>query len=73
MINFGHHDEFKESGLNIEDIRKKIINHELFYDHTLDQSSNDKWICNYKLKKIQLDKLPKYIENNKSTLNKWLA
>ena len=73
MINFGHHDEFKESGLNIEDIRKKIINQELFYDHTLDQSSNDKWTCNYKLKKIQLDKLPKYIENNKSILNKWLA
>ena len=73
MINFGHHDEFKESGLNIEDIRKKMINHELFYDHTLDQSSNNKWTCNYKLKKIQLDKLPKYIENNKSILNKWLA
>ena len=73
MMNFGHHDEFKESGLNIEDIRKKIINHELFYDHTLDQSSNDKWTCNYKLKKIQLDKLPKYIENNKSILNKWLV
>tara|TARA_Y100000590_G_scaffold321866_1_gene364409 strand:- start:1199 stop:2083 length:885 start_codon:yes stop_codon:yes gene_type:complete len=73
MKNFGHHNEFDKSGLGLEDIRKKIEKHELFYDHTLDQSSPKKWNSDYKLKKTELNILPKYIRENISNLKDWLA
>ena len=73
MKNFGHHNEFDKSGLDLEDIRKKIEKHELFYDHTLDQSSPKKWNSDYKLKKTELNILPKYIQENISNLKDWLA
>ena len=73
MKNFGHHNEFDKSGLGLEDIRKKIEKHELFYDHTLDQSSSKKWNSDYKLKKTELNILPKYIRENISNLKDWLA
>ena len=73
MKNFGHHNEFDKSGIGIEDIRKKIEKHELFYDHFLDQSDPKKWNSNYKLKKTELNILPKYIQENESNLKDWLA
>ena len=73
MKNFGHHNEFDKSGLGLEDIRKKIEKHELFYDHTLDQSNPKKWNSDYKLKKTELNILPKYIRENISNLKDWLA
>ena len=73
MKNFGHHNEFDKSGIGIEDIRKKIEKHELFYDHFLDQSDPKKWNSNYKLKKTELNILPKYIQENESNLRDWLA
>ena len=36
MSNFGHHNEFDESGLKINDIKNKIENREMFYNHFLD-------------------------------------
>ncbi len=73
MKNFGHHNEFDKSGIGIEDIKKKIEKHELFYDHFLDQSDPKKWNSNYKLKKTELNILPKYIQENESNLRNWLA
>ena len=73
MKNFGHHNEFDKSGIGIEDIRKKIEKHELFYDHSLDQSDPKKWNSNHKLKKTELNILPKYIQENKYNLKDWLA
>ena len=73
MKNFGHHNEFDKSGIGIEDIRKKIEKHELFYDHFLDQSDPEKWNSNYKLKKTELNILPKYIQENESNLRDWFA
>ena len=48
MSNFGHHNEFDESGLKINDIKNKIENREMFYNHFLDQTMpiNGKMITN---------------------------
>ena len=43
MSNFGHHNEFDESGLKINDIKNKIENREMFYNHFLDQTNPNKW------------------------------
>ena len=33
MFNFGHHNEFELSGLTVEDLRKKIDEGVVFYNH----------------------------------------
>ena len=73
-MNFGHHDEFKLSGLTIEDLRKKIDNKEMFFNHFVDKEKfKERWNFDYKLKKIESEKLPKYLQSNKirSELNQW--
>ncbi len=71
FINFGHHNEFRISGLTIEKIRKKIKDKEMFYDHFVDQSSANKWKSDYKLKKYDLKLLPKYLSENQSKYKEW--
>ena len=71
FINFGHHDEFKLSGLNINNIRDKINNREMFYDHFADKSSTNKWKSNHKLKTVDLNNLPKYLLDNKEKYKDW--
>ena len=61
----------KESSLTIEKIRDKVKKRELFYDHFADQSSTNKWESNYKLKKVNLDLLPKFLVQNKNNYNEW--
>ena len=72
FMNFGHHDEFRLSGLTVEKIREKIKNKEMFYDHFADQSSTNKWRSNYKLKKYDLNLLPKHIVDNLSNYKEWI-
>ena len=71
FINFGHHDEFKLSGLTINNIRDKINNREMFYDHFADKSSTNKWKSNHKLKTVDLNNLPKYLLDNKEKYKDW--
>ena len=64
MTNFGHHNEFELSGLTVEDLRKKIDEGVVFYNHFSDQTDQNKWNYDYKLKKINIDLLPKYLQDN---------
>ena len=71
MTNFGHHNEFELSGLPVEDLRKKIDNGVVFYNHFLDQADQNRWNYDYKLKKINIDLLPKYLQDNSEKFKKW--
>ena len=71
FVNFGHHNEFKLSGLTVEKIREKIKNKEMFYDHFVDQSSTNKWKSDYKLKKYSSSLLPKYLSDNQNKYKEW--
>ena len=73
MSNFGHHSEFDESGLKINDIKNKIENREMFYNHFLDQTNPNKWKNDYKLKIINENKLPLYVIQNKEKFKEWFA
>ena len=73
FMNFGHHDEFRLSGLTIEKIREKIKNQEMFYDHFSDKSSSSKWESNYKLKVIADEMLPSFLIKNKSKYREWFS
>ena len=71
FMNFGHHDEFRLSGITIDKIANKVKNKELFYNHFIDSSNQDKWKSNYKLKKVDINNLPEYLINNQSKYIEW--
>ena len=71
MKNFGHHDEFDESKLTIHDLRKKIDDSLVFYDHFTDKKSKNKWKSEYKLKKIENHLLPNYLIKNQKNFKEW--
>ena len=72
LTNFGHHDEFELSGLTIDDLKKRISEKKVLYNHLVDQSSQNKWNYDYKLKKIGDALLPKYLQDNKKKYNEWI-
>ena len=73
MKNGGHHNEFEDNNINIEFIKEKINNHEVFYNHFLDQTDPNKWNNNYKLKPINVGELPDYISKNKNQFSDWFS
>ena len=70
--NFGHHDEFELANLDVNKIREKVTNKEVFYNHLADKGSFNKWSDNYKLKKIDLNYLPKYLVENSEKFKDWI-
>ena len=74
LKNFGHHDEFEISGMTVDDLQKKIDKKEVFFNHFVDKEKyKERWNYNYKLKKIGLEKLPKYLQlnHNRLKLKNW--
>ena len=71
LINQGHHNEFDDSGITLENLKAKIENRLAFYNHKADKKDNDKYNFEYKLKKISDDQLPRYIVENKEKYQKW--
>ena len=73
FMNFGHHDEFRLSGLTIEKIRDKVENKEMIYNHFADMKSTNKWQSNYKLKLIDEKLLPNFLIVNKNKYSEWFS
>ena len=69
LTNFGHHDEFELSGMTVNDLQKKINNKEVFFNHFVDKEKyKERWNFDYKLKKIEKDKLPNFLQLNETQL-----
>ena len=73
FMNFGHHDEFRLSGITVEMIKKKILNKEMFYDHLADKSSTNKWESDYKLKLVDEKLLPSFLIDNRNKYREWFS
>tara|TARA_Y100000590_G_scaffold74802_1_gene82624 strand:- start:1755 stop:2600 length:846 start_codon:yes stop_codon:yes gene_type:complete len=72
LSNFGHHDEFELSGLTVNDLKKKIKEKKVFFNHFLDKANyKDRWNYDYELKKIGNELLPQYLKNNLNKFEKW--
>jgi len=72
MSNFAHHLEYEESGIKVEDLREKIFNKKIFYNHAADKSSVNKWNSNIDLRVVEDNHLPKFLINNKKIYKEWL-
>jgi len=72
LTNFGHNDEFELSRLTVEDLKKKILEKKVFFNHFADKGNlKDKWNYDYKLKKIENQLLPTYLQNNINKFKEW--
>ena len=72
LTNFGHHDEFELSGLTVNDLRTKIKEKTVFWNHFVDKEDFKKrWAYDYKLKKIDNKFLPSYLTNNSEKFKEW--
>ena len=71
LSNFLHHQDFKSSGLNLDDIKKMVENNKVLYDHNVDQR-DFKWSGNITLKKIPLSEMPDYLNKNVKKYSNWL-
>ena len=72
LTNFGHHDEFELSGLTVDDLKKKIDEKKVFFNHFLDKENyKERWNFDYDLKKIDNELLPQYLKNNSQKFKEW--
>ena len=71
FLNYTHHYEFEESKISIEDLRKKIKEKKIIYDHSVDQRGY-KWGSEKTLSKIELSKMPNYMQENQIKYKDWL-
>jgi len=71
FLNYTHHYEYEESGLNVEDVRKKISQKKIIYDHGMDQKEY-KWGSEKILSTINLSELPDYLKENSKKYSNWL-
>ena len=71
LSNYGHHNEFEESGITIDDIKNQIKNKITVYDHKLDKNNPARSKFEYKLKKIENNSLPNYLVQNQAMYKDW--
>ena len=72
LSNFGHHDEFELSGLTVNDLKKKIEEKKVFFNHFVDKKNyKERWDYDYELKKIENELLPQYLKNNLKKFKEW--
>ena len=72
-LNFGHHNEFEDNQIGIEDIRKMVFEKKIGYNHVTDKRNPNKISLNsYQLKKISIDQLPKEISTQKVKYKEFL-
>ena len=71
LSNFGHHNEYDESGLTVKDIQFCIDNKIVNYNHRADKSDLNKYTAEYKLKLVNDEILPKFLVENKDKYKNW--
>ena len=71
MRNFLHHLEYEESGISVDDLKKNILEKNVFYNHFADQKSN-RMGYKKKLEKIDFNELPEYISRNTNKFQEWI-
>ena len=71
LSNFLHHVDFETSGLKTDDLERLIKQKKVMYNHAVDKKGF-KWGEGENLKKINVNKLPKYIIKNIDKFKEWI-
>ena len=71
LSNFGEHNEFEMSDIDVEKMTKLVKEKKVYFNHTADKSDLNKYSYGHQLKKINKDLLPKYLVDNYSKFKDW--
>ena len=71
LLSYCHHHEYETSGLNLEDLKKKISEKKIIYDHSADSRAY-KWGSETTLRTIELSEMPDYLSKNYKKYANWL-
>ncbi len=71
LKNYGHHNEFEDSKITFEELKKTIESRIVNYNHFSDKSKLNRQNYEYKLKILENNYLPKYLVNNKDKYKDW--
>jgi len=64
FLNFGHHNEYEDQSITVEDIKKMILERKVGYNHLADKKEENKIEFNsHELIKIPINELPTFIFN----------
>ncbi len=70
LTNYGHHNEFEDAGYTLEDIKDQISKKIVNYDHFADKTKAKKNF-EYKLKKVENNILPNYLQLSHNLYKEW--
>ncbi len=73
LKNYGEYNEFEESNLTPEDIKKLVDDNYLYFNHNIDKTEPNKYSSKIKLKKIDNETLPAYLKDNLNKYNSWFV
>ena len=72
LLSFAHHQDYENAKISLEDLKQKINQRKVLYDHAQDKKNQNKWTSEEELKKIDIKELPKYVEKNFESYKEWL-
>ena len=70
-LNFLHHYDFEDSGIQLNDIKDKINSKRVLYDLGVDKRDY-KWEGKKKLLKVELSEMPDFLSLNHKKYSDWL-
>ena len=71
LSNFGEHNEFEMSDIDVEKMTKLVKEKKVYFNHTADKSDLNKYSYGHQLQKIEKNLLPKYLIDNYSNFQEW--
>ena len=71
LLSYLHHQDYEKSNISLIDLKNKMENKEVLYDHKKDKKNNNKWLNNEKLIKINQDELPAYLVDQNKKYQDW--
>ena len=73
MSNFAHHLEYEESGIGVKELKEKIKQKKIIYNHHADKKDISKWNSDIKLEVENDENLPKYLISKKNNYSEWFS
>ena len=72
LLTFAHHQDYEDSQISLNDLKEKIKEKKVLYDHGKDKKNQNKWFSDKTLKKIDFNLLPKILFKEKKKYSNWL-
>ena len=71
LLTFAHHQDYESSEITLQELKNKINEKRVLYDHVADKKIGNKWFSEKLLQKIESNLLPSYLSKNLDKFKNW--